>query len=148
MNKKKSKTTKKKAWLLGLGLDNKDGHTRITSGQNFRLIGGSEETHNVMQEKAVKLNEQLKRRGKTLDSVTVKNSTRLPTRSACLFWMRNSCASGTKFCGFLPLLLLASSFLQYVFRRLLGRIFNSLRYFATVRRAMGMPCSLRMATIS
>jgi hypothetical protein len=70
MNKKKSKTTKKKAWLLGLGLDNKDGHTRITSGQNFRLIGGSEETHNVMQEKAVKLNEQLKRRGKTLDSVT------------------------------------------------------------------------------
>src|ERR1035437_4977335 len=70
MNKKKGKTTKKKAWLLGLGLDNKDGHTRITSGQNFRLIGGSEETHNVMQEKAVKLNEQLKRRGKTLDSVT------------------------------------------------------------------------------
>lgn len=70
MNKKNGKTAKKKAWLLGLGLDNKDGHTRITSGQNFRLIGGSEETHNVMQEKAVKMNEQLKRRGKTLDTVT------------------------------------------------------------------------------
>ena len=66
---KKSKTAKKKALLLGLGLDNKDGHTRVTLGENFRLIGGSEETHGVMQEKAVKLNEHLKRRGKTLDTV-------------------------------------------------------------------------------
>lgn len=55
--------------LLGLGLDNKDGHTRVTAGDNFRLVGGSAETHGVMQEKAIKLNEQLKRRGKTLDSV-------------------------------------------------------------------------------
>jgi hypothetical protein len=58
-----------KAWLLGVGLDNKDGHTRITAGENFKLVGGSEETHSVMQEKAVKLNEQLKRRGKTLDCI-------------------------------------------------------------------------------
>lgn len=61
---------KKTAVLLGLGLDNKDGHTRITTGDNFKLIGGSEETHGVMQEKAVKLNEHLKRRGKTLDTVS------------------------------------------------------------------------------
>jgi len=70
MNKKTKPAGKKKAWLLGLGLDNKDGHTRITTGSNFRLVGGSEETHGVMQEKAVKMNEQLKRRGKTLDSVS------------------------------------------------------------------------------
>jgi hypothetical protein len=71
MNKKKTKPSqKKKAWLLGLGLDNKDGHTRVTTGENFRLVGGSEETHGVMQEKAIKLNEHLKRRGKTLDSVS------------------------------------------------------------------------------
>lgn len=70
MNKKKTKPAKrKKAWLLGLGLDNRDDHTRITTGENFRLVGGSEETHGVMQEKAVKMNEQLKRRGKTLDTV-------------------------------------------------------------------------------
>jgi len=70
--KKPVKTAKsrKKAWLLGLGLDNKDGHTRITTGENFKLVGGSEETHDTMQEKAVKLNEQLKRRGKTLDTVS------------------------------------------------------------------------------
>ena len=66
----KAVKTKKKAWLLGLGLDNKDGHTRITTGDNFKLVGGSEETHGVMQEKAVKLNEHLKRRGKTLETVS------------------------------------------------------------------------------
>ncbi len=60
----------KKAWVLGLGLDNRDGHTRITSGENFQLLGGSAETHSTMTEKAVKLNEQLKRRGKTLDTVS------------------------------------------------------------------------------
>ncbi len=70
MNKKKGKVAKRKALLLGLGLDNKDGHTRITTGENFRLVGGSNETHGVMQEKAVKMNENLNRRGKTLDTVT------------------------------------------------------------------------------
>ncbi len=66
----KKKKPKRKAVLLGVGLDNKDGHTRITSGENFKLIGGSEETHGVMQEKAIKMNEHLKRRGKTLDQVS------------------------------------------------------------------------------
>ena len=66
---KKLKTAKK-TWVLGLGLDNRDGHTRITAGENFQLIGGCEETHGTMTEKAVKMNEQLKRRGKTLDTVS------------------------------------------------------------------------------
>jgi hypothetical protein len=66
----KAAKTKKKAWVLGLGLDNKDGHTRITTGDNFKLVGGSEETHGTMQEKAIKLNEHLKRRGKTLDTIS------------------------------------------------------------------------------
>ena len=61
---------RKKTWLLGLGLDNKDGHTRITSGENFKLVGGSEETHGVMQEKAIKMNEHLKYHGKTLDQIS------------------------------------------------------------------------------
>ena len=65
----KTAKTKKKKWLLGVGLDNKDGHTRITTGENFKLVGGSEDTHGAMQEKAVKVNEHLKRRGKTLDTV-------------------------------------------------------------------------------
>jgi hypothetical protein len=66
----KSKKPANKAWLLGLGLDNKDGHTRITSGKNFKLLGGSQETHSMMQEKAMKLNEHLSRHGKTLNDIT------------------------------------------------------------------------------
>jgi hypothetical protein len=61
---------RKKAWVLGLGFDNADGHTRITSGENFQLLGGSEETHGTMTEKAIKMNEHLKRRGKSLDSLS------------------------------------------------------------------------------
>lgn len=56
--------------LLGLGLDCKDGHVRVTKGKNFRLYGGSEETHEVMQEKAIRFQEELERRGKRLADVT------------------------------------------------------------------------------
>jgi len=68
----KPRATKKKdkAWLLGLGLDNGDGHLRITRGENFHLVGGSEDTHGVMQEKAVKFNEKLKARGRRLEEVS------------------------------------------------------------------------------
>ena len=57
------------ALLLGLGLDSQDEHVRITRGPNFHLIGGRPETHEVMQETAVKFNEELVRRGKRLDQV-------------------------------------------------------------------------------
>ncbi len=61
-----------KRLLLGLGFDCKDGHIRITRGNNFRLYGGSEETHKFMQEKAIKFNEQLDKKHKTLNDVDVK----------------------------------------------------------------------------
>lgn len=54
------------AKLLGLGLDNEDGEVRVTRGDCFRLIGGSESTHEVMQEKCVKFSEKLADRGKCL----------------------------------------------------------------------------------
>jgi hypothetical protein len=60
----------KKALILGVGLDNEDGHVRITRGENFHLLGGSEETHGTMQEKAVKFNEKLKARGRRLEEVS------------------------------------------------------------------------------
>ena len=61
---------KKKAGLLGLGLDNEDGHLRVTRGENFHLVGGSEDTHSTMQEKAVKFNEKLRERGQRLEEVS------------------------------------------------------------------------------
>lgn len=58
--------------LLGMGFDSKDGHVRVTRGKNFALLGGSEETHEEMQEKAVKFNEHLNRRQKNLDDLSEK----------------------------------------------------------------------------
>jgi hypothetical protein len=60
---------KRRAMMLGVGLDS-DGHKRITTGPNFALVGGSEETHEQMIEKAVKINEKLKTRGKELHEVS------------------------------------------------------------------------------
>ncbi len=62
----------KKSVLLGMGFDSKDGHVRITKGKNFHLFGGSEETHERMQEHVIKINEHLDKRHKTLDDVSVK----------------------------------------------------------------------------
>ena len=55
--------------LLGLSLDADNGHTRITKGKNFYLFGGTKTTHGQMQEIAIKFNEQLKKRHKTLDEI-------------------------------------------------------------------------------
>ena len=63
---------KQKAILMGVGLDNKDGHTRVTKGDNFVMMGGSEETHERMTETAIKVNEKLSAKGKVLEEVSPK----------------------------------------------------------------------------
>ncbi len=60
---------KRKAIMLGVGLDS-DGHKRLTTGPNFALVGGTEETHEQMTEKAIKINEKLKDRGKKLETIS------------------------------------------------------------------------------
>ena len=64
-----SRKQRHKAWLLGLGLDSTDKHKRLTKGENFILIGGSEATHDKMTEGAVKFNEKLQKNGKTLENI-------------------------------------------------------------------------------
>ena len=64
----KKKKPRRKAVMLGVGLDS-DGHKRLTTGPNFILAGGSEETHEVMTEKALKINEKLAAKGKQLEDV-------------------------------------------------------------------------------
>ena len=63
---------KQKKWLLGIGFDSVDGHKRITKSENFLLLGGSRETHEEMREKVIKLNEELKKRGKDIDCANPK----------------------------------------------------------------------------
>jgi len=55
--------------MLGVGLDS-DGHKRLTTGPNFVLMGGSEDTHEVMTEKVIKINEKLAAKGKQLEEVS------------------------------------------------------------------------------
>jgi hypothetical protein len=58
-----------KGVLLGVGLDS-DGHKRLTTGDNFVLVGGSKDTHEEMTEKVVKINEKLAAKGKRLEEVS------------------------------------------------------------------------------
>jgi hypothetical protein len=51
--------------FLGVGLDG-DGHRRLTTVEHFVLVGGSADTHERMQDTAIKFNESLERRGKQL----------------------------------------------------------------------------------
>ncbi|MEM7674248.1 MAG: hypothetical protein AAF212_12970 [Verrucomicrobiota bacterium] len=55
--------------LMGIGLDNQDGHKRITQADQFSVVGGSEETHDKLTETLVKTFETLDRQGKSLKSV-------------------------------------------------------------------------------
>jgi hypothetical protein len=74
--KKKQQSKKKaKALLLGVGLDSTDEHLRITRGKNFHLVGGTKDTHEAMQEKAIKFNEELTRRRRQLAEISPKEFT-------------------------------------------------------------------------
>ncbi len=58
-----------RAKIIGLGLDNKDGHIRVTRSTIFDLYGGSEETHARMQESCIKFTERLDQRHKRLEEL-------------------------------------------------------------------------------
>jgi hypothetical protein len=69
MPKPSGSAARRKAMMVGVGLDS-DGHKRVTAGPNFALVGGSQETHEAMTEKAIKINEKLKERGRELHQVS------------------------------------------------------------------------------
>ncbi len=60
--------------FLGVGLDNKDGHQRLTRSDHFVLIGGSAETHERMQDTAIRFDEALRKRGKTLPETSTEEA--------------------------------------------------------------------------
>ncbi|MFO0981780.1 MAG: hypothetical protein U1E76_08575 [Planctomycetota bacterium] len=57
---------KSRSFLIGIGLDGADGHVRITRGPGFGLLGGSQETHEMMQAKALRIHEALEQRRQSL----------------------------------------------------------------------------------
>lgn len=75
MAKKKPAKTKTKptlAGILGVGLDAEDGQKRITRTEEMVLVGGSADTHERMQETAIKFGEGLEKRGKKLSEASVE----------------------------------------------------------------------------
>ena len=58
--------------FLGLGLDNKDEHQRLTRSEHFLLFGGSAETHDKMQDTAIRFDEALERAGKKLHEASLE----------------------------------------------------------------------------
>jgi len=76
------KKTRRDAALLGVGLDNDDGHKRVTTGEHFAILGGSAETHEKMTETVVKTFEELKRRRKRLASVEPEELAEIMHKSA------------------------------------------------------------------
>ena len=56
--------------FLGVGLDSKDGHQRLTRSDHFLLVGGSADTHERMQDTAIRFGEALRKRGKTLEQTS------------------------------------------------------------------------------
>jgi len=70
--KSKEKAKEVAASLLGLGLDNQDGHKRVTQGDDFLLVGGSEETHERMQDVAIHVTEALQTKGKRLQDAELQ----------------------------------------------------------------------------
>ncbi|MFO0936079.1 MAG: hypothetical protein U0798_06130 [Gemmataceae bacterium] len=62
----RKKSQKRVLGILGVGLDGKDDQKRITRTPEMVLLGGSKETHEQMQETAIRFSEGLEKRGKTL----------------------------------------------------------------------------------
>lgn len=69
---KKRKCKPEVVGFLGVGLDSKDEHQRLTRSEHFLLFGGSPETHEKMQETAIKFDEALERAGKKLQEATLE----------------------------------------------------------------------------
>jgi hypothetical protein len=65
-SKKNDEDRREVVGFLGVGLDNQDGHQRVTRNDGFLLVGGSEETHARMQDASIHFNESLEQRGKRL----------------------------------------------------------------------------------
>jgi hypothetical protein len=65
-SRRKSKPEQQLVGFLGVGLDGKDEHKRVTTSEYFLLVGGSEETHGRMQDTVIRFTESLEKRGKGL----------------------------------------------------------------------------------
>lgn len=74
---RKRKSKQRINGILGIGIDNQDGQKRITRTEEMLLVGGSQETHERMQETAIRFSEALEREGKKLPEVSIRKAIEL-----------------------------------------------------------------------
>jgi hypothetical protein len=67
--------------FFGLAFDGTDGHRRVTRSEHFLLVGGSQETHEHMQDTAVHFGEAHERTGKSLADTAVEEAVELLRKS-------------------------------------------------------------------
>ncbi len=63
------KRERSRSYILGIGLDTEKGEFRVTRGDDFQILGGSEKTHRTMQDKILSLQDELAREGRTISSL-------------------------------------------------------------------------------
>jgi len=56
--------------LLGVGFDAEDGHVRITKGERYDVLMGSDESHEYIQKLIQKIETELENRRLSLDDLT------------------------------------------------------------------------------
>lgn len=56
--------------IIGLGNETGDGHVRVTQGEGFRVLLGSEHSHDAMSEICARIAAQLKAEGRVLEDLT------------------------------------------------------------------------------
>jgi hypothetical protein len=71
---RKKKTGSTVTGVLGVGLDGTDGHRRFTRTEEMVLVGGSAETHERMQETAIRFAEELEKRGRRLQDTPAREA--------------------------------------------------------------------------
>lgn len=59
-----------RAMVVGLGLDDAEGHFRYTRGDAYELYGGSEDAHREMLRRMRRIQAEIAEMGITLDAVT------------------------------------------------------------------------------
>jgi hypothetical protein len=74
MAKKTKKEQPEVVGFLGVGLDNQDGHKRITRSEEFLLVGGSADTHEQMQDTVIRFGEALRRKGQSLRETSAEEA--------------------------------------------------------------------------
>ena len=60
--------------FLGVALDNTDDQKRLTRSDHFLLVGGSADTHERMQDTAIRFGDKLKEKGKTLRDTSAEEA--------------------------------------------------------------------------